>query len=46
MCVCVGRVLESEGCVVGHGRVVESVGCVCWEGGGECSMCIGRVVVM
>ena len=44
--MCVGRVLESEQCVVGHGRVVESVGCVCWEGGGECSMCVGRVVVM
>ena len=35
-----------KGVCVGHGRVVESVGCVCWEDGGECSMCIGRLVVM
>ena len=26
------------------GRVVVSVGCVCWDGGGKCRGCVGRVV--
>ena len=28
------------------GRVVESAGCVCWEGGGECRVCVCRAVVV
>ena len=26
-----------------YGRVAECAGCVCCEGGGECSVCVGRV---
>ena len=43
----------SGGCVLGgwwrvcvFGRVVESAGCVCWEGDGECRVCVCRAVVV
>ena len=41
--MCVGRVVESVGCVCWEDG--GECGCV-WEGGSECSMCDWRVVVM